>query len=69
MVQHGLIQLALKTATDAPFQIRPSCSHAGGFIVWRTRPGGSPTSMALFNNRDDAEDYVSLKIAVLGEFV
>lgn len=69
MVQHGLIQLALKTATEAPYQIKPSSTAARGYIVWHIHPKVGWQSIAQFNSRDLAEDFVVSQIAVLGEFV
>lgn len=53
---HGYLQLAKRTAEDAPYTIRPSADQ---FAVW-SKPGGRKP-IATFAKREDAEDFVFLK--------
>jgi hypothetical protein len=61
-VLHGYIQLAKRTAEQAPYQIKPA---NWGYRVWRMRP--SVTVAGQFPTMEEAEDWICMKIAILGE--
>jgi hypothetical protein len=61
---HGDIQLALKTATEAPYQIRKGTR---GINVWQNVPKMGWVAIATFTNRDIAEDFVLGQIAVMDD--
>ncbi len=58
MLLHGLIQYALKTANELPYEIKRSPT---GWLVWHHMGGGSWIITATFAKRLDAEDFVVSK--------